>query len=76
MPDLNAPRRPRSPGVISEHELYALDELKARMRWTDSSLRSARRQGLRVLRFSKRRYVQGRDVMQFLEQHAKTFATR
>jgi hypothetical protein len=76
MTDFNALRRRRSPGVISEHELYTLDELKARMRWTDSSLRSARRNGLRVLGHGKRRYAQGRDVMLFLEQQAETLATR
>jgi hypothetical protein len=61
--------RPRAPGVISIHEIYALDELLGRMRWTQSSFRAARRHGLRVLGHGKRRYVRGRDIMRFLEQH-------
>lgn len=76
MNDLNAPRRQRGPGVVSEYELYALDEFKLRMRWTDSSMRSARRNGLRVLKFGKRRYVRGRDVLLFLEQQAAPPSTR
>jgi hypothetical protein len=63
----NASRHDGSVGVISMFELYRLDELKRRMAWTDSSLRSARRRGLRVLGHGKRRYVKGRDVIRFLE---------
>lgn len=57
-------------GVISTFELYTLDELKQRMGWTDSSLRSARLRGLRLLGFGKRRFVRGRDVVRFLEAWA------
>jgi hypothetical protein len=58
------------PGLISVYEVYALDELKLRMRWTDASLRSARRKGLKILSHGKRRYVSGRDVLKFLREHA------
>lgn len=54
-------------GVISVLEIYALDELLARMRWTQSSYRSARRRGLRVLGHGKHRYVRGRDIIRFLD---------
>jgi hypothetical protein len=58
------------PGVISILEVYALDELKLRMRWSDASLRSARRNGLKVLTHGKRRYVAGRDILRFLRDQA------
>lgn len=54
-------------GVISVFEIYSLDELLARMRWTQSSYRSARRRGLRVLGHGKQRYVRGRDIIRFLD---------
>ena len=65
-----ASKHQAAPGLISVLELYALDELKLRMRWTNSSLRSARRNGLRLLGFGKRRYARGRDVIRFLESQA------
>jgi len=69
MPPTN-PSRSSSVGFISVFELYTLDELKMRMGWTTSSLRSARRNGLRLLGFGKRRYARGRDVIRFLETQA------
>ncbi len=62
---------PRAPGVISNHELYAIDEVKRRMRWTDSALRSARTMGLRLLTCGKRKYVTGREIIRFLESLSK-----
>ena len=59
-------REQRSPGVVSSNELYTLDEIKSRLKLTDSSLRSARRRGLQVMRFGKRRYIFGRDFIEFL----------
>ncbi len=59
-------RRPATPGVISETELYTLEEAKRRMRWTDSALRAAKRRGLALLSCGKRRYVTGREIMRFL----------
>jgi hypothetical protein len=55
------------PGVISVWELYTLDEAKRRLQWTDSSLRSARRQGLKLLGCGKRKYVTGREIRRFLQ---------
>lgn len=54
-------------GVISLAEVYRLDEAKARLGWTDSALRSAKRQGLRVLKCGKRRYLTGKEIFRFLE---------
>ncbi len=60
--------RQRAAGVISILEVYSLDELLSRMRWTQSSYRAARRRGLRVLGHGKHRYVLGRDVIRFLDR--------
>jgi len=56
------------PGVISTAEIYTLDEARKRLRWTESSLRAARRRGLRLLICGKRRYVTGQEILRFLEQ--------
>jgi hypothetical protein len=55
------------PGVISLQEIYTIEEAKARLRWTDSALRAAKRRGLRLLACGKRRYVSGQEVLRFLE---------
>lgn len=55
------------PGVISVLEIYTIEEAKARLGWTDSALRAAKRQGLRLIPCGKRRYVTGREVRRFLE---------
>lgn len=56
-----------SNGVISIHEVYTLPVAKQRMGWTDSAFRAARRDGLRVLIAGKRRYVAGKDLLDYLE---------
>jgi len=60
----------RTPGVISLFEIYSLDEAKRRLRWTDSSLRAARRNGLRLMVCGKRRYVSGKEIARFLAKHS------
>jgi hypothetical protein len=57
----------RPPGVISIHEVYTIEEAKARLRWTDSALRSAKRRGLRLIPCGKRRYVTGEEICRFLK---------
>ena len=54
------------PGVISIHEVYTLEEAKARLRWSDSAFRAAKRRGLEILSCGKRRYVAGQDILHFL----------
>ena len=58
------------PGVISVHEVYTLDKARRRLRWTESSMRSARRRGLRLLSCGKRKYIAGREILRFLESEA------
>ena len=59
--------QPTYPGVVSVHELYTLDEVRRRLRWTESAMRAARRRGLRMLSSGKRKYVLGSDIVRFLE---------
>lgn len=54
-------------GVVSILEVYTIQELKVRLRWTDSALRAAKRRGLRLLQCGKRRYASGKEVVRFLE---------
>ena len=68
MTDSASNRRGASaPGVISVLETYTLDEARRRLRWTESSMRAARRRGLRLLQCGKRKYVTGREIVRFLQ---------
>jgi hypothetical protein len=60
---------PTPPGVISTLETYTIEEAKARLGWTDSALRSAKRRGLHLLRCGKRRYLTGEEIRRFLESN-------
>lgn len=61
------PRSSCPPGEVHHGALYRADELKARMGWSDSALRSARRHGLKVRYVGKRAYVLGEDVISFMK---------
>jgi hypothetical protein len=62
------PARHRPPGEVHPEVLYRADELKARMGWTDSSMRAARRRGLVVRREGKRAYLLGKDVIDYIKR--------
>lgn len=53
-------------GVIRADEAYTLEEFKRRVGFQDAALRRARRAGLRLLREGKRKYVLGRDWIDYL----------
>ena len=53
-------------GVVRPDELYTLNELKHRLGITDSTLRAARRGGLRVYYRHKHAYVYGRDWIEYV----------
>ena len=53
-------------GVVRPDELYTLNELKHRLGITDSTLRAARRGGLRVYYKHKHAYVYGRDWIEYV----------
>lgn len=59
------------PGVVSIHEIYTLDEARRRLRWTESSMRSARRRGLKLLACGKRKYVAGQEILRFLQDDSQ-----
>jgi hypothetical protein len=69
------PARLRVPGEVNPAALYRIDELQARMGWTDSSLRAARRRGLIVRRDGKRAYVLGEDVIAYIKSKDQGEAT-
>ena len=66
MADRDQQQRKESPGEIHPSVLYRIDEVKSRMRWSDSALRSARLQGLKVHRYGKRAYVFGDDLIDYI----------
>ncbi len=53
-------------GSVRLDAIYTVEEFKRRLRWSDSTLRAARRRGLRVLRTGKRAFVAGNDFHDFL----------
>ncbi len=56
------------PGVVAPTDLYHVDELLARLKWSKHAWRTARRQGLRVLRAGGRAYVLGSDLIAYLSR--------
>lgn len=64
-------RRPDAPpGVIAHDEVYTLAEFRERVGWSDHSLRTARRNGLKVIYTNGRGYVRGIDFVRYLD-HAQ-----
>lgn len=57
------------PGALTADAIYTLDEVKARMRMSDSGLRQMRRNGLKVHRVGKRGLIVGREFIEFVQQH-------
>ena len=53
------PNDESSLGIINPHELYTITALKRRLGITDSSLRAARRKGLKVFYAHKQGFVLG-----------------
>ena len=70
-----AAERIRAPGVISVLEVYRIEEAKARLAWSDSALRAAKRRGLVVMVCGKRRYVSGKEILRFLESQSSATPT-
>jgi len=61
----------RAPGgVISGDQAYSLSQVKARIGLGTAALRTARRKGLIVRRIGRRSFVMGRDLLQYLDDHA------
>jgi hypothetical protein len=54
------------PGIVEPGCIYHVDELLRRLRWSRHAWRTARRNGLRVIRTAGRAYVSGDDVIAYL----------
>jgi len=70
MPAPSDSRRTIPDTAIDPARLYRSDEICGRMGWRPSGWRAARRAGLRSLRYGKRWFVKGADLIEFVEEHA------
>lgn len=58
-------------GPIEPHILYPQPDLSARSGMGVGALRTARRNGLKVLYIAGRAYIMGRDFIAYIEANAK-----
>jgi len=58
-------------GVISADHAYSLEQVKSRLGLGTAAIRTARRKGLIVRKIGRRSFVMGRDLLQYLDEHAK-----
>ncbi|MFT5093478.1 MAG: hypothetical protein ACKVII_26920 [Planctomycetales bacterium] len=56
----------KTPGIVEPGCIYHVDELLTRLRWSRHAWRTARRNGLKVIRTAGRAYVSGDDVIAYL----------
>lgn len=65
-------KEPASPpgGVISANAAYSLEQVRQRLGLGTAALRTARRRGLTVRRVGRRSFILGKDLLQYLEEHA------
>ncbi len=62
--------QPAPGGVISADHTHSLEQVKFRLGLGTATLRTARRKGLIVRRIGRRSFVMGRDLLQYLDDHA------
>lgn len=62
-------------GPIEPHILYPLTDLQARSGMGATALRTARRQGLKVMYTAGRGYVLGRDFIAYIEANSTAVKT-
>ncbi len=63
-------KKAASTGPIRADEVYALDDFLARVRWSQAALRTARRDGLKVIRAGGVGFVRGKDFFALLARIA------
>ena len=63
-----APNLPVIPGVISIHEIYTAEELFRRVGIGRAGIDEAKKRGLRVTRFGRKRVIRGADIDRFLAE--------
>jgi len=64
------PTPARTEQTVREDEIVPLAELDVRLGLGPSAIRTARRQGLKVRRIGRRKFVLGRDLIAFLESRS------
>jgi len=61
-------RKQVAEGVVARSELYTLERVKSLLGLTQSAMRSLRHAGLPVIRFGKRAFVSGAQLIDFFER--------
>ena len=59
-----------SAGPIEPGKLYSVDDFLARVRWAQWAFRTARRNGLKVIRTGGHAYVRGDDALAYFDKLA------
>jgi len=65
-----SPPKQKAVGVIRDDESYPVEGLNVLFGIGPSTLRKAERSGLRIAKLGARKYVNGRDLREFLFSHA------
>ena len=66
--NVSGPHRPGPDGQpIRSDELLPWAALHERLGWGSAAVAEARRRGLRVLKFARRQYVTGAEIIRFLD---------
>ena len=72
MPPVARPATDRQPaGEIQANSVLSATEFRRRLGWGAKSYRAAKRRGLRTVRFARREYVLGADVLAFFGRLAE-----
>ena len=58
-------------GEVRADCLYTLEEIQKRLKLGQHAMRQAKRKGLVVRMIGRRGYVLGKDMLEYVEQHAK-----
>lgn len=61
-----------APGAIEPGTLYRLEDFRARVGWGQFAMRTARRNGLRVIYTAGRAYVRGDDALAYFDRIAES----
>lgn len=76
-PEANKPTRKKgvyakvaSAGPIEPGKLYSVDDFLARVRWAAWAFRTARRNGLKVIRTGGHAYIRGDDALAYFDKLA------
>ena len=60
----------KTPGVIFPEAVYAIDEFRDRTRMGERAVRNCIDKGLRITKIGYRRFVLGKDFIDFVEKQA------